>query len=64
MVPMILCINKNFYEYNKVFSDSEKYGKLRFNVNVSSFNQKTKSYVVLATELGGKRERLVWIKFN
>jgi hypothetical protein len=64
MIPMILCVNKNFYEYNKVFTDSEKYGKLRFNVNVSSFNQKTKSYVVLATELGGKRERLVWIKFN
>ena len=44
--------------------DNEKYGKLRFNVNISSYNPKNKIYSVLATELGGKKERLVWIKFD
>lgn len=64
MTPMILCTNKNYYSFEKVFNDSEKYGKLRFNVNVSSYNPKNKIYSVLATELGGKKERLVWIKFD
>jgi hypothetical protein len=63
MVPMILFANKGFYSFERIFNDPN-YSKLRFNVNVSSFNENTKTFSVLATELNGKKERLVWLKFN
>ncbi len=64
LTPMIAILNKNYNSSQKVFSDDDKYGKLMFNVNVSSYNKLTKTFVVLATEIKGKKERLVWIKFK
>ncbi len=63
MTSMIHVINKDNYSYKKVL-EGEEYKKLKFNLNISSFNSKTKTFSVLATELKGTKERLVWIKFE
>lgn len=59
--PAIMMSGKHSHLIEPIFKD-EQHKKVKLNVNISSFNKKTKTFVTLANI--GKNRRLIWLKFD